>query len=170
MTERVVQSQSKDSQLDSISSELLGQALQCVATKGEFHLAMSTASSLDDLYARLMYDPDLRAMPWNKTHLSFFGSAACSKAAGDSICRALIAHSGILEEHVHFFSVPPSPLDCCICDGRASSLLSNKGFLDTCGSLLVLAKNLSMLDSVRSVASSSVMHLFILEPTIQENH
>ena len=168
MTERVVQSQCKDSQLDSISNELLGQSLQCVTTMGEFHLAMSTSTSLNDLYARLMYDPDLRAMPWSKTHVWFFGCVADD----DSIQCAITAHSGILEEHVHRVCEPLPPgttIDCCICDGEDLSHLQVE-FLDTCDSLLVLAKNQDTLDSVRSVASSSVVHLFILEPTIQENH
>ena len=168
MTERVVQSQCKDTQLDSISNELLGQALQCVTTKGEFHLAMSTSTSLNDLYARLMYDPDLRAMPWNKMHVWFFGS----EEDDDSIQCAITAHSGILEEHVHQVCDPlpqGTTIDCCICDGEDLSHLKVE-LLDTYASLLVQAKSQSALDSVRSVASSSVMHLFILEPTTQENH
>jgi hypothetical protein len=117
MTERVIHSQGKDSHLGDVSKELMRQASQCLSTKNEFHLALSESDSLDDFYARLMFDPDLRMFPWGKTQLWFFGDSTDE----DSIQKAFSAHSGIPEEQVHHVSegLPEGvTIDCCICNGE----------------------------------------------------
>ncbi len=91
MTERLIQSKCDDSRLDAITHALLQQATQCVTTKGAFNLLLSDSEELDSVYSRLMYDPDLRAMPWGETHLWFLRNRE----------ESVVMHSGIPEENVH---------------------------------------------------------------------
>jgi len=86
-----------------MTQALLQQATQSVTTKGVFNLVLSDSPALDDLYARLMYDPDLRAMPWGETHLWFFRDVE----------ESVVTHSGVPEENVHTGEVDEQ-MDCCV--------------------------------------------------------
>jgi 6-phosphogluconolactonase len=55
--------------IDAISADMLFQAKACVRAFGDFHLALSGGSTPEPLYRRLMYDPNLRDLPWKRTHL-----------------------------------------------------------------------------------------------------
>lgn len=55
--------------LDLLTADMLGQALDCTYRYGSFHLAISGSEGLDPLCRRLMFDPDLRRFPWDRTHL-----------------------------------------------------------------------------------------------------
>ena len=119
MTERVIQSQCNDSRLDAITKALMQQATQCVATKGVFNLMLSDSEELDSVYARMMYDPDLRTMPWNETHLWFL--------RGEE--ETVVMHSGIPEDNVHVESTKEQ-MDCliiskCDIDDVGEDLLSS---------------------------------------------
>ena len=134
MTERVIQSECKDSRLDAITQTLLQQATQCITTKGIFNLLLSDSDALDEVYARLMYDPDLRAMPWKETHLWFL--------RGEE--KSIVNHSGIPEENVHSEEVLKQ-IDCCILahsdvDGNSNDIHSN------CTAFLIFASNSKPID------------------------
>ena len=103
MTKRVVHSECGDSQLDAITQALLQQAIQSVTTNGVFNLVLSDSDALDRLYARLMYDPDLRGMPWNATHLWFLRGVE----------ESIVHHSGIPEENV-YGNTFEKRMDCCL--------------------------------------------------------
>ncbi|HIA71901.1 MAG TPA: hypothetical protein EYO01_04285 [Phycisphaerales bacterium] len=109
MTDRIVQSECNDSRLDSLSKELMRQAMQCINATGEFRLVLSESTLLDDFYARLMCDPEMRAMPWDKIQVWFFGDTT----EEDSIELAIAAHSGIAEENVRGKLIDES-FDCCV--------------------------------------------------------
>ena len=156
MTERVIHSQGKDSHLGEASKELLRQASQCLSTKNEFHLALSESDSLDDFYARLMFDPDLRMFPWGKTQLWFFGESTDE----DSIQKAFSAHSGIPEEQVHNVSEELQEdvtIDCCICNGVDLDALPD-GFSKECASWIILSDGYCHTSSL-----GGVTHHFIVE-------
>lgn len=55
--------------LDLLTADLLAQALDSVHRYGSFHLAISGSEGLEPLCRRLMFDPDLRRLPWDRTHL-----------------------------------------------------------------------------------------------------
>lgn len=55
--------------LDLLTADLLVQALDCTHRFGSFHLAISGSDGLDPLCRRMMFDPDLRRFPWDRTHL-----------------------------------------------------------------------------------------------------
>ncbi len=127
MPQRIVQSQCNDSRLDAITRALLQQAAQCVTTKGVFNLVLSDSNALDDVYARLMYDPDLRAMPWNETHLWFLREVE----------ESIVHHSGIPEENVHTGEVE-SQVDCCMLACNDTTQVS-KELGQACTSFLIFA-------------------------------
>ena len=85
MTERIVQSQCSDTKIDAITQALLQQATQSITMKGVFNLVLSNIDALDAVYARLMYDPDLRSMPWNETQLHFQDERLTSSAAEEKL-------------------------------------------------------------------------------------
>jgi hypothetical protein len=155
MTDRVVHSKCKDSHLDEVSKELMRQAMQCVTSRGEFNVALSESDTLDDFYARLMFDPDLRMFPWGKTQLWFFGESSES----DSIQIAISAHSGIPEEQVHHVrdGLPEGvTVDCCISDGEDLAELPEK-FTKNCNSWLIIASS-----NVPTLNLGGVTHIFVV--------
>ncbi|MCA9289961.1 MAG: 6-phosphogluconolactonase, partial [Phycisphaerales bacterium] len=66
---RVVVGESDYEAVDLAASDLVAQAMNCVREFGDFHLALSGGRTPQPLYERLMYDPDFRAVPWQRTHL-----------------------------------------------------------------------------------------------------
>jgi hypothetical protein len=154
MTNRVVQSACKDSHLDEVFKELMRQAMQCVTTKGTFNLALSESDSLDDMYARLMFDPDLRMFPWGKTELWFFGDSTDV----DSIQNAFSAHSGIPEEQVRHVrdGLPEGVnIDCCISDGGDLSDFPDT-FAQDCAAWLIVASG-----NAPTLNLGGVTHVFV---------
>jgi 6-phosphogluconolactonase len=55
--------------IDDLAAALVAEAMHCVRTLGDFHLALSGGSTPQPLYERLMYDPNCRGLPWRRTHL-----------------------------------------------------------------------------------------------------
>lgn len=55
--------------LDLVTADMLAQALDCSHRYGSFHLAISGSEGLEPLCRRMMFDPDLRRFPWDRTHL-----------------------------------------------------------------------------------------------------
>ncbi|MEE2906773.1 MAG: 6-phosphogluconolactonase [Planctomycetota bacterium] len=55
--------------LDLVTADILAQALDCTHRYGSFHLAISGSEGLEPLCRRMMFDPDLRRFPWDRTHL-----------------------------------------------------------------------------------------------------
>ena len=146
MTERVIQSQCNDTRLDAITQALLQQATQCITTKGVFNLVLSDSHVLDDVYARLMYDPDLRAMPWDAIHLWFLRDEE----------ESVVMHSGIPEDNVHNRPIE-GQMDCltiaqCDIDDVGEELRSN------CDALLIYADN----DVQANWSHSGVAHWFCI--------
>ncbi len=111
MPERIVQSPCRDTQLDQLTSALLRDAFECINTRGQFNLALSESSALDHFYTQLMCDPSMRAMPWQKMRVWFFGHANKE----DSAQQAISIHSGILEENVFELTEDfVGDIDCCV--------------------------------------------------------
>ena len=156
MTERVVHSECKDSHLDEVSKEFMRQAMQCVTTNGEFNVVLSESETLDDLYARLMFDPDLRMFPWEKTQLWFFGESS----ELDSIQNAFSAHSGIPEEQVHNVcdGLPEGvKVDCCISSGEDLAELPDS-FTENCESWLIVTTGDTPILNL-----GGVTHIFVIQ-------
>jgi 6-phosphogluconolactonase len=65
----VIVRESVDELLDAAAADVLVQAKNCVRAFGDFHLALSGGNTPEPLYKRLMYDPNLRDLPWKRTHL-----------------------------------------------------------------------------------------------------
>lgn len=65
----VVLREAADDVLDAAAADLLIQAKNCVRAFGDFHLAVSVTPVTEPLLRRLMYDPQLRDLPWKRTHL-----------------------------------------------------------------------------------------------------
>ncbi len=155
MTQRIVQSPCKDALLDGLSKELLHQAMECVVQKNEFHLALSESDSLDDFYALLMCDPELRGMPWGKTHVWFFGETTPE----DSIQLAIEAHSGIPQEQSHNMNegvTDGTTIDCCIASGDDLHGLPHD-ILQHCTSWLIVGSEVPP-----TVELGGVSHIFVI--------
>jgi 6-phosphogluconolactonase len=65
----VIVRETSDDLIDAAAADLFFHAHNCVRTFGDFQLALSGGSSPEPLYRRLMYDPQLRDLPWKRTHL-----------------------------------------------------------------------------------------------------
>ncbi len=133
MTQRIVESPCEDTRLDKCTKALIAVAFESITTKGEFKLALSEADELDTFYTYLMCDPNMRAMPWAKMKVWFFGDVP-----GDISAQIAIAtHSGIDAEHVfRLDETTVEDVDCCVCTGDASELPSE--LFDRCTTWLVI--------------------------------
>lgn len=91
--------------LDAVASDLFAQALGCVRTFGDFHLAISGGSLVERLCLRLMVDPKFRSLPWTRTQLWVVGdgpdSGACDPRASHIIHEILRDHAGIPRSQIH---------------------------------------------------------------------
>jgi hypothetical protein len=164
----IVAIEDNDELIDAFMQELLGQGLQSVANHGTFHLVLSSNSELDMVYARMMYDPDLRAMPWKDTHVWLLHHE------GDEVVNeTIISHSGIPEEHVHRCCVetliqedPEVRLDCCIVELDDVPELGN-ATCNQCSVLLVLAQDRDKLAALNTW--SQQLEVFWFTKTIDLN-
>lgn len=59
----------EDQLLDVLVADVYLHALQCVQRFGDFHLALSPGRFQERLCLRLMTDPQVRELPWKRTHL-----------------------------------------------------------------------------------------------------
>lgn len=138
----IVAIEDNDELIDAVMQELLGQGLQSVANHGTFHLVLSSNNALDAVYARMMYDPDLRAMPWKDTHVWLL-----HHEEDELVHETIISHSGIPEEQVHRCCVetliqedPKVRLDCCMAELDDVESIP-EATCNQCSVLLVLAKD-----------------------------
>ncbi|MCK4872864.1 MAG: 6-phosphogluconolactonase [Phycisphaerales bacterium] len=65
----VVVGEAVEDVIDTLASDLLTHANNCVRQFGDFHIALCGGRTPIPLYRRLMLDPAYRAMPWRRTHL-----------------------------------------------------------------------------------------------------
>lgn len=101
----VVVRESADELIDAFAADLYFQAVACVRAFGDFHLALSGGSTPEPMYARLMYDPAYRALPWKRTHLWVVDErrvpADDERSNFRMIRETLVEHSDIPPEQVH---------------------------------------------------------------------
>lgn len=101
----VVVRESGDELIDAFAADLFFQAVACVRAFGDFHLALSGGSTPEPMYARLMYDPAYRSLPWKRTHLWVVDErrvpADDERSNFRMIRETLVEHSDIPPEQVH---------------------------------------------------------------------
>ncbi len=93
----------EDAVLDTLAADIYVHALDCVRRFGDFHLAIGAGRFEQRLCIRLMTDPAVRLLPWNRTHV--WAARAWSAADGGSDFREIVDlladHAGLPEGHVH---------------------------------------------------------------------
>jgi hypothetical protein len=95
-----------DEAYDAAAADLLIQASNCVRAFGDFHLAVSATPAAEPFLARLMWDPQLRDLPWGRTHL-WIADATHARDASDSIRALLVEHSDLPPAQFHALPVTP---------------------------------------------------------------
>jgi 6-phosphogluconolactonase/glucosamine-6-phosphate isomerase/deaminase len=55
--------------LDALAHDLASHATECIRQFGDFHIALPGGTEYESLYMRLMIDPTLRIIPWERTHV-----------------------------------------------------------------------------------------------------
>ena len=160
MTERIVQSSCRDSQLDQLTNALLRDAFENINTKGKFFLALSESVELDNFYTQLMCDPGMRGMPWQKMHVWFFGETNEEHSAQIAIS----THSGILEDHVYTLSAQTvQEMDCCICTSNKEDLPNE--LFGKCRSWLLLEPECQT-QTLDSETLGGVVHRYVCNETL----
>jgi 6-phosphogluconolactonase/glucosamine-6-phosphate isomerase/deaminase len=108
----VVAVPSTDELIDRLAADLVIHAENCVRSFGDFHLALSGGPELERLYARLMYDPNYRRLPWRRTQLWLASeqrpSAGMRPAVIDQIDQTISDHADIPRNQVHPIPVESS--------------------------------------------------------------
>ena len=89
--------------LDALASELYVHARICVRTFGDFHFALSVGPFQERLIRRLMIDPNVRGLPWNRTHVWAITDHPdeAGRSAFRSITGLLVDQAGIPEANLH---------------------------------------------------------------------
>lgn len=93
----------EDQLLDVLAADVYLHALNCVQNFGDFHMALAVGPFQERLCRRLMTDPQVRQLPWQRTHLwavhdepdPIWGSRFTA------IADLLEEHSGIPDANVH---------------------------------------------------------------------
>ncbi len=101
----VIVAETADKLIDLLAAELIVQANACVRRFGDFELALSGGSTPQPLYERLMYDPDARRLPWQRTHLWLVDERVVGpddpRRNFTMINETIVQHSDIPREQVH---------------------------------------------------------------------
>ena len=128
---------SADELFDLVAAELLIAAEQHVHLGNEFNLAVCGSSTIERFMERLMYDPDMRSFPWDRTHCWLLDDTK-DASRFRRLSETLVPHSGILEENLHDASAAMAAegfehvlLDVGSC-GRVGGLMPTSVEEDTC--------------------------------------
>lgn len=95
-----------DEVYDAACADLLIQANNCVRAFGDFHLAVTATPAAEPFLARLMWDPQMRDLPWKRTHL-WITDTDHEQRGSESIRGLLVEHSDIPLEQFH--PIPHTP-------------------------------------------------------------
>ncbi|MGI9012656.1 MAG: 6-phosphogluconolactonase [Phycisphaerales bacterium] len=113
----VVVTSTADEIIDRLAADIVAQAIECVRSFGDFHLALSGGRTPEPLYERLMYDPNFRVLPWRRTHLWIVDERPVDFSHPDSnfrmIRETIVDHADIPQEQVHpmFAQSPTAAVD-----------------------------------------------------------
>ncbi|MCA9286625.1 MAG: 6-phosphogluconolactonase [Phycisphaerales bacterium] len=110
----VIAAPDADRLVDLLAADLVAQAMSCARSFGDFHLALSGGSTPQPLYERLMYDPNLRVLPWRRTHLWIVDERRVpfddARSNFRAIRETIVDHSDIPPEQVHpIFAMADEP-------------------------------------------------------------
>lgn len=92
--------ESSDDLLDFVSAELLIEAGRCIQLGGDFHLAVSGSPLIAKFIERLMYDPDMRRFPWERTHCWLLDDTENGERF-ELLQSTLVPHSGMDASNLH---------------------------------------------------------------------
>lgn len=110
-----------DELIDAMAALVFTEASSSVSQFGDFQLALSDADSLLPLYERLMYDPNVRGLPWLCTHLW-----QMKESSEGIIEETIVNHADIPEDQIHAdlpvqIEEEPAPrIDCCVVDDTSN--------------------------------------------------
>ncbi|HHN78891.1 MAG TPA: hypothetical protein ENK11_09515 [Phycisphaerales bacterium] len=93
----------EDAVLDTLAADIYVHALDCVRRFGDFHLAIGAGRFEQRLCVRLMTDPAVRLLPWNRAHLWAVRARRGDDGGTDfrEIVELLADHAGLPEGRVH---------------------------------------------------------------------
>ena len=94
--------------LDLMTADLLAQALDCTHRFGSFHMSFTGSEGLEGLCRRMMFDPDLRRFPWDRTHL-WIGDDRCVPRNDPLSCYGRLRESLIIPAGIPVTQVHPIP-------------------------------------------------------------
>lgn len=141
--------------IDAMLADFYLHAQNCVRTFGSFQLAVSASIELEPALMRMMYDPNYRQFPWQRTRIWMLDEVQDgSDRRGERLAETLLACSGVPEDQFHVMSAEEGKLgeyeqlmrehlewrergqdrlDCCLAasnsQGRLDSLDSSAGGL-----------------------------------------
>src|SRR5262245_59197569 len=102
---QVILGENPDRVADLLAAEMVVQAKAAVRHFGDFQLALSGGTTPQLLYERLMYDPDFRQLPWQRTHLWLVDERCVpfddARSNFRMINEIIVQHSDIPREQVH---------------------------------------------------------------------
>ena len=112
-----------DELIDAMAALVFTEASLSVSQFGDFQLALSNTLVLEPLYERLMYDPNVRGLPWQNTHL---WCVDYDEASSNLVTETIADHADIPAGQVHHHlpenvDGEESPrIDCFVVDEETS--------------------------------------------------
>lgn len=151
-----------DDLIDSMAAFVFTEAKLSVSQFGDFHLALSNKEVLYPLYERLMYDPNVRGIPWNLTHLWCIDQ---DKNCPSIVQETIINHADIPENQVRMHLPEASRIDCLIF-GDNTEILEE---IPTELQVRVVAVRASSIENCQQMAKAYARFTF-RGFVLQENH
>ncbi len=148
-----------DALIDTMAALVFTEASLSVSRFGEFQLALSDADPLLPLYERLMYDPNVRGLPWHFTHLWQVETNSTG-----IVEETIVGHADIPEDQVHK-SLPaqvedePVPrIDCFVVDNNADVPIDLQ-----IRKIILIASSVEECEVFAQSNSSVTVHGFVLQ-------
>lgn len=91
--------------IDALATDFHVHCLNCAAAFGAFHMALSGGSTPLPFYRQLLFDPQHRALPWDKTHLWIVDERRVpfddERSNYGALRDMFVEHSGMARKHAH---------------------------------------------------------------------
>ncbi|MGP1309358.1 MAG: 6-phosphogluconolactonase [Phycisphaerales bacterium] len=101
----VIVRETPDDVFDALATDFHMHFLNCAGAFGSFHMALSGGSTPLPFYKQLLFDPQHRALPWDKAHLWIVDERRVpfedEKSNYGALHGIFVEHSGMPKSHAH---------------------------------------------------------------------
>ncbi len=102
---QVIVRETREDLFDALAADFHMHCLNCATAFGSFHMALSGGSTPIPFYQQLLFDPQHRALPWDKAHLWIVDERRVpfddERSNFGALRDIFVEHSGMARNHAH---------------------------------------------------------------------